>query len=78
MNVHLLVTSRPEQDIKETIDMWARKEDIIPLQSDLIGEDIRAYIEARVRDSEGLKRWKARLAIQEEIEATLIEKANGM
>lgn len=78
INVHLLITSRPEHDIEETIEKWARKEDIIPLQSNLIGDDIRAYIEARVRDSEGLSRWKTRPDIQKEIEGTLIEKARGM
>ncbi|KAH8678369.1 ankyrin repeat protein [Xylariales sp. PMI_506] len=78
LNVHLLVTSRPEQDIQKTIEKWARKEDIIPLRDGLIGDDIRAYIKARVRNSEGLGRWKTRPDIQEKIEATLIEKAKGM
>ncbi|KAI0121250.1 hypothetical protein BJ170DRAFT_688340 [Xylariales sp. AK1849] len=34
--VHLLVTSRPEQDIKSTIEGPARSKDIISIQSDLV------------------------------------------
>ncbi|ORY67765.1 ankyrin repeat-containing domain protein [Pseudomassariella vexata] len=78
MNVHLLVTSRPEQDIESTIEKWARKEDIIPIQGDLIAEDIRAYVRTRVREHEGLSRWKSRPDIRSEIEVALIEKSNGM
>lgn len=65
MHIHLLVTSRPEQDI-------------IPIQSDLIGEDISAYNRARVRYHEGLRKWGSKPKVQSEIEARLIEKANAM
>lgn len=78
MNIHLLITSRPEQDIEEAIAKIAWKEEIIPLQSDLIQDDIRRYIEERVRHSNGLSRWHKRLDIQRNIKDTLIEKANGM
>lgn len=77
-NVHLLVTSRPEQDIKLAIETWARKQDIVPIQSDLVAEDIRAYIHTRVRKHQGLSRWQSRPEVQENIEATLTKKANGM
>ncbi|RYC63098.1 hypothetical protein CHU98_g3117 [Xylaria longipes] len=49
-NVHLLVTSRPEQDIEASIKGWARNQDIIPIQNDLVREDIGAYVHARVRE----------------------------
>ncbi|KAI1085934.1 ankyrin repeat-containing domain protein [Rostrohypoxylon terebratum] len=78
MNIHLLVTSRPEQDIKATIESFSRSQDIIPIQSDLIEEDIRKYIHARVREHLGLKRWQSRSDVQTEIEVALIEKADGM
>lgn len=77
-DVHLLITSRPEHDIKESVDKWLEKENIIPLQSDLISDDIGSYIRASVRESDELSRWRQRKDLQSKIEDTLIEKANGM
>jgi hypothetical protein len=77
-NVHLLVTSRSEQDIKSELSDLAGNGDIVPLQGDSVTNDIRAYVHMRVRNTEGLKRWKSRPEIQQDIEAKLMEKANGM
>lgn len=76
--IHLLVTSRPEQDIQSKLNHMVSKEDIIPLESDLVTADIDAYIHTQVRESARLKRWQQQPDIQEEIEATLMQKANGM
>lgn len=77
-HVHLLVTSRPEQDVKSAIEKWACVQDIIPIQSTLTAEDIRSYIQANVRQHERLSRWRSQPDVQEEIEAILTEKAHGM
>ncbi|KAI8624181.1 ankyrin repeat-containing domain protein [Xylariaceae sp. FL1651] len=78
-NIHLLVTSRPEQDINAAIKSWAREQDIISIQSDLVSEDINAYVCARVREYGPLsKRWHTKPEIQDEIEDALIKKADGM
>lgn len=78
-NIHLLVTSRLEQDIKSSIESWARNQDIVPIQSERVADDIRAYIKARVRVSKGpLKRWKERPEVQDEIETRLSEKVKEM
>jgi len=77
-NVHLLMTSRPEQDIESGIMEFAHNDDIMPIQSSLIGDDIRAYIRTRVREDNGLKRWRLQPEIQNEIETWLMEKADGM
>lgn len=74
-NVHLLVTSRPEQDIKSNIESWADAEQIVPLQSDLVADDIGAYIDTKVSQ---MDRWQNRAAIQELIKTTLKSKAGGM
>lgn len=76
--IRLLVTGRTEQDIKSSIGTWARKEDMISIQSDLVADDIRAYIHTRVREHDGLSRWQSRPMIQEEIEAAFFKKADGM
>ena len=77
-NVHLLVTSRPEQDIEAEVRKWARDEDITPIQSSLITDDIRGYVRTRVRDDKALERWRSRPDVQDEIETRLMEKAGGM
>lgn len=76
MNVHLLVTSRREEDIKSAIETWSRTENIIAIQSDLVKEDIRAYVRKEIRQN--LRTWKDRPGIQKEIEDTLTGKADGM
>ncbi|KAK8245511.1 hypothetical protein IWZ00DRAFT_428803, partial [Phyllosticta capitalensis] len=77
-NVHIAALSRPEQNIKAFVERWVRSQNIIEIQSDLVKDDIRAFVHARVREHEGLSRWSSRPKIQEEIENTLLEKANGM
>lgn len=77
-NVHLLVTSRPEQDIESVLSDIARKDDIVSIQSDLISDDIRRYIHAEVREGNRLKRWQSHPDILDEIETRLMEKADGM
>lgn len=42
--VHLLVTSRLEQDIESRVMEFARNDDIVPIQSSAITDDIRAYV----------------------------------
>jgi Cdc6-like AAA superfamily ATPase len=78
-NVHLLVTSRPEHDIEQVLREVAQSDrDIVPLQSDLIKDDIRSYVHTRVRKSDGLKRWRKLPDVLDEIERVLMEKAQGM
>ncbi|KAI1330207.1 hypothetical protein F5Y16DRAFT_415646 [Xylariaceae sp. FL0255] len=78
-NIHLLVTSRLEQDIEAALKRWAQDRDVIPLQSDLVQRDINAYIRNRVREQGVLsERWRTRPEIQAEIEVALTKKADGM
>lgn len=75
VDVHILVTSRPEQDIQSSIKKWTSSKDAIPLQSNLVEDDIRKYIHARVSQ---LDRWQSKPDIQKKIESSLINKAGGM
>jgi Cdc6-like AAA superfamily ATPase len=78
-NIHLLVTSRPEHDIEQVLREVAQSDrDIVPLQSDLIEDDIRSYVYTRVRTGDGLKRWRSRPDVLDEIQRVLMEKAQGM
>ncbi|KAK8105277.1 F-box and WD domain-containing protein [Apiospora kogelbergensis] len=49
VNVHTLVTSRPEYNIKAAIAGWACNDEIIPLQSSRVNADITAYVEAETK-----------------------------
>ena len=77
-NVHILMTSRQEHDIEEGLRAILDEDELVSIQSDLINEDINAYILNRVKKSEALKRWRKHEDIQEEIETALMKKANGM
>jgi len=77
-NIHLLVTSRPEQDIRSGLGDLVHKENTISIQSDLISGDIHAYVHTRIREGEGLRRWREQPEIQDEIKSALTQKANGM
>lgn len=70
-NVHLLVTSRPEQDIESEITEFSQKDNIIAIKSSLISDDIRAYIHARVRENSGLRGggriWKSKMRLRRDL-----------
>ncbi|KAK1991679.1 purine and uridine phosphorylase [Colletotrichum falcatum] len=76
VNIHLLVTSRPEHDIKSALEGCIDSQ--VPLQSGLVTEDIRVYVHETVRQHEGFERWQGKEEILDEIESHLMEKANGM
>jgi hypothetical protein len=77
-NVHVLVTSRLEQDIESGIMEFAHNDDMVPIQSSIIADDIREYVCTRVRGDKSLKRWRHLPDVQQEIEIQLMEKADGM
>lgn len=77
-NVHFLITSRPADDIQSGLDDLISEKTKISLQSSLVDNDILAYIRAKVREGEGLKRWRGHRDVQQEIEVELVQKADGM
>ncbi|KAF3261587.1 hypothetical protein TWF192_008053 [Orbilia oligospora] len=76
-NIHLLITSRPEADIESEVRKYIAESCIISVGSELISEDINAYIRFRVAGDAEFSRWKSRVE-QTEIEDVLAKKANGM
>ncbi|KAI1178571.1 ankyrin repeat-containing domain protein [Nemania sp. FL0916] len=88
VRIHLLMTSRLEYDIETSFGKWARDQNskanrmlfiTIHIQPELMLEDIRTYIRARVHGEGSLfKRWTRLPNIQDEIEKSLITKSNGM
>ncbi|KAK6531923.1 hypothetical protein TWF694_003087 [Orbilia ellipsospora] len=77
-NVHLLVTSRWELDIESGVLEFSHINYTISIQSDIIANDISAYVRWRVREGDGLKRWRSTPKFQDKIEKVIEERAGGM
>ena len=77
-NLHLLVTSRKEKDIQESLEHLLGNDGEIDIQSALVDHDIRAYVQERLSTDRGLKRWQTHPEVQDEIEKALMKKAARM
>ncbi|KAG9849172.1 Pfs, NACHT and ankyrin domain protein, partial [Aureobasidium melanogenum] len=70
-----VLTSRSERDIEKRFASWLSPNCTITLDSDLVGDDINAYIHYRLKEEEHLSRWRS---MHGEIVNTLVGKAAGM
>ncbi len=77
-NLHFIVTSRQEKDIQESFDSLIGKDKQISIQSALVNDDIRAYVQERLKTDRQLRRWQSRSEVRQEIEDALMDKAAGM
>ena len=76
-SLHMLVTSRKESDIETSLSTILDDEQRICIQSALVEDDIRKYIQSRIRSDYGLRKWR-KPEVQTEIETVLMGKAGGM
>jgi hypothetical protein len=60
------------------MNVWVLPEFKIPIQGKAVDDDIRAYIQTRVKEDLGLKRWRQFPEVQHEIEVRIMENSNGM
>ncbi|KAG9230960.1 hypothetical protein BJ875DRAFT_384023 [Amylocarpus encephaloides] len=77
-NIHVLVTSRKERDIENSLEDIVNGEYIVGLQSHVIDKDIEIYVRQRLSDDKGLNKWRKDAGIRREIETTLTEGSRGM
>ncbi|KAF2647459.1 hypothetical protein K491DRAFT_643989, partial [Lophiostoma macrostomum CBS 122681] len=77
-NLHVLVTSRRERDIEDSIETFADIQHRICLQSIVVDKDIQQYVRQRLSDDKRLIKWKRDAAIMGDIEAALMNGAKGM
>ena len=75
--LRLLVTSRRERDIEESLSLLLDDENKICIQSYLARDDIRAYVQGRIQTDRKLKRWQKQ-EVRNEIQDVLVMKAGGM
>jgi hypothetical protein len=66
------VISRLEQDIKSEIGGWP----FVRMQTNLINDNICAYVRARIRESNDFKRLQSKPKVQDEIKRRLMEKVD--
>ncbi len=77
-NLRILVTSRREKDIEDSLLRLTKDTNRICIQSTLVNADIHAYVHDQIQTNKRLKRWQKEPKVQMEIEETLMKKANGM
>ena len=77
-NLHILTTSRREKDIEGSLDLLDLEVEKVFVQGTRVNSDIRVYIQNRLTVDRALRRWQKRPDIQQEIEDSLMGKANGM
>jgi hypothetical protein len=63
-NMHLLMTSRKERDIKSSLESYVKEEDTICLQGDVVDKDIQKYVQQRLSNDKTLAKWNKDLAIR--------------
>ena len=77
-NLHILITSRRDDIIEESIKGLNDDEKRICIHGTLVNVDICAYVRNRLRTDRNLKRWRNKPEVQQEIEESLMEKVDGM
>ncbi|KAL1985679.1 hypothetical protein VTN96DRAFT_7546 [Rasamsonia emersonii] len=77
-NLHMIVLSRDEPDIRRSLEDICNEKDTVCLRSGLVDEDIGRYVRHRLANDKKLRRWHKDHEIRQEIETKLIEKAQGM
>ncbi|KAK1704363.1 hypothetical protein BDP67DRAFT_215096 [Colletotrichum lupini] len=72
-NLHLVLLSRPEQEIEKALSSSAKE---LPLRGAEVDQDIAAYIQERIHRSGEMQEWTGE--DREKVEAQLTEMAGGM
>lgn len=73
-NLHILLTSRPEREIKDTLEEIATGR--VLLQSAKVDKDIGIHVRKRLNIDRKLKQWPD--SIKKDIEVSLVKGAQGM
>jgi hypothetical protein len=72
LRLHLIVTSRPEQEINDQF----KSHHYIDLVKESGNHDLKAYLDYQLQNNSALQKWK--FDTQEQIKSTLLKKADGM
>jgi len=75
-NVHLVVTSRPERDIRDAFEEL--RACCVDVARDSSNHDIVAYLDRELETDRKLKKWCNNRQVREEIRSALMKGAQGM
>lgn len=78
IHLHILVTSRKEADIEDSLNPLCDDGMSICIHRASVDADIRTYVHDRLLEDRRFRRWRDHTKVQQEIENTLMGKANGM
>ncbi|KAK4182171.1 vegetative incompatibility protein HET-E-1, partial [Podospora australis] len=77
-NVHVLVTSRPEEEFRRWIPSRIGQENCMPLDREAVNDDIRSYVTATLQESPDFVDKKLSEELQEQIRQKVGNGAKGM
>lgn len=77
-SLHLLVTSRKQGVLSTAIDDWPNRDQLHAIRTEEISRDIASYIHARIFESREFAKWNAQEGLQEQVENSVLQRANGM
>ena len=72
LGLHLIVTSRPEQEIEDKFKSYH----YLDLVEESENHDLQAYLDYQLQNDSDLKKWNS--GIQDQIKLTLMKQADGM
>jgi hypothetical protein len=76
-STHILITSREEKDIKDTVrEVLGEKCRVVPIQNKRVDDDIRVYLQTSMAKDSIFKKWSHEL--KDKVVDYLTEKANGV
>jgi len=75
---HILSSSRDLKDIQVSMETCTTDTTDISLSTELVNNDIRAYVDEILKVDRELKRWRNNPDAQELIRSILVHKSNGM
>ncbi|KAJ5933712.1 hypothetical protein N7454_006041 [Penicillium verhagenii] len=76
--LHLLATSRKEEEIESELTRWLDPNNIISIQQHTVNQDIRMHVREKLRNDRGFLRWHLKPDVLDEVETELMRKADGM
>ncbi|KAI9775931.1 MAG: hypothetical protein M1839_000720 [Geoglossum umbratile] len=76
-SMHILITSREEKDIKDTInEVLGEKCHRVSIQNKRVNDDIRVYLQTSMAEDSVFRKWPRQ--VQDKVIEHLMEKANGV
>ncbi|KAL1607910.1 hypothetical protein SLS60_002849 [Paraconiothyrium brasiliense] len=77
-NLHLLMISRHDMEFRDLVESLSNKENAAILEIGGQHEDIRQYIRHRLSSESSFRKWASDAKLRQEVEETLVERADGL